>query len=371
MTSGRPGLLHRELPPARRHGIQRAAVPALIAAVVCATSSMAQAGDDELPLVRPRHVTQKAEQAIERGLDWLAARQNREGFWSDDGTYGGYPVAMTSLAGLALLASGSTPTQGEFAPQLSKAVDFLLGAAHDDGLISRGGSEATHAMYGHGFGMLFLAQVYGMEDDVNRQRRIHTALRRAVRLTDRAQSRRGGWYYTPTSNFDEGSVTVTQIQGLRACRNAGIAVPKQVIDDAMRYLEKSALPDGGIAYRVGMTQARAPITAAAVVCWFNAGQSDLPLCHRNIGYCIDAIGARDSAAVMGHYFYAHFYMAQAMYLSGDQNWDKYYPTIRDALLAIQRDDGSWDRSSAGAVYSTNLAMIVLQLPYQYLPIMQR
>ena len=34
----------------------------------------------------------------------------------------------------------------------------------------------------------------------------------------------GGWYYSPDSDRDEGSVTVTQIQGLRAARNAELAL---------------------------------------------------------------------------------------------------------------------------------------------------
>src|SRR5207244_1378155 len=129
----------------------------------------------------------------------------------------------------------------------------------------------------HGFSMLFLAEVYGMEEDEERQNQIKWALQKGVDLTARAQSRLGGWLYTPDMGGDEGSVTVTQVQALRACKNAGISVPKEVIDNAMRYLEKSVQPDGGIAYRVGMAGSRSPITAAAVACWFNAGQYNSPL----------------------------------------------------------------------------------------------
>ena len=48
--------------------------------------------------------------------------------------------------------------------------------------------------------------------------RLHDVLTRAVKLITRSQSSAGGWLYTPDSNGDEGSVTVTQIQALRACR---------------------------------------------------------------------------------------------------------------------------------------------------------
>lgn len=328
----------------------------------------------ELPGSRPRHVTAQTDAAVRKALDWLAEHQNRDGSWSNSEAvaYGGYQVAMTSLAAMALSASGSTPTQGAHAPSVSRATAFLLNSAQDDGFISRGGAESAHGMYGHGFAMLFLSQVYGMEEDVDRQQRIHDVLARGITLTDRAQSELGGWYYTPTSNFDEGSVTVTQVQALRACKNAGIAVPKRVIDDAVKYLTNSALPGGGIAYRVGMRDPRPPITAAAVVCWYSAGLSKTRICRDNVEYCKKVIGSGDDpAGVLGHFFYAHFYMSQAMYQSGDANWDAYFPHIRDRLLGSQREDGSWADSGGGNVYATSLSLLILQIPYQYLPMLQR
>ena len=46
-----------------------------------------------------------ARPAIDKGLKYLATKQGREGFWGDTSGYGGYPVCMTSLAGLALAVS--------------------------------------------------------------------------------------------------------------------------------------------------------------------------------------------------------------------------------------------------------------------------
>ena len=47
---------------------------------------------------------------------------------------------------------------------------------------------------------------------------------------------------------DEGAVTITQVQALRACRNAGISIPTKVINKAVKYVVDSANPDGGIRY---------------------------------------------------------------------------------------------------------------------------
>lgn len=228
-------------------------------------------------------------------------------------------------------------------------------------------------MYGHGYSMLVLGQLYGMEQDEDLQERIGAALAKAIALTGRSQSVDGGWLYTPDSGGDEGSVTITQMHGLRSCRDAGIAVPKQVIDGAMQYLDLSMRPDGGIAYRArqfGST--RPPITAAAVLCWYNAGLYDHPNAIKALAYCKTNIGIGPSReGVAGHYYYAHLYYGQALYLAGAQEWDQYFPPMRDYLLTQQAEDGSWDGDNVGTVYGTAVALILLQLPYNTLPIMQR
>lgn len=327
----------------------------------------------DLPPERPPMVTRNAEDAINKALKFLATRQSSDGSYRDQGSMGSYPVTMTSLAGLATAGSGSTPTEGSYARNLRKSLTFVLDSAQKNGLICRSGNdEESRSMFGHGYALLFLSEVMGMEEDPERLERIHRILRRGVELTSRSQSRLGGWLYTPDMDGDEGAVTITQVQGLRAARNAGVAVPKKTIDRAMKYLEKSALPSGGIAYRVGMTDPRPPITAAAVACWFNAGQYENPLAVKAFKFCKREIGIGQSRqGVWGHYFYAHLYLAQVMYLSGDKEWNKYYPKMREYLLATQQDDGSWDGDSVGTVYGTSIALIILQLPYNNLPIMQR
>ncbi|MCG8584251.1 MAG: terpene cyclase/mutase family protein, partial [Pirellulales bacterium] len=194
---------------------------------------------------RPEMIDAKAERAIERGLAFLARTQQKDGGWGAQS----YPTAMTSLAGLALVAGGNTPYEGKYALHVRRATDNLLRIArrNDDGLFAEP-RERSHCMHGHGFAMLFLAEVYGMGVDSARQREIHRALTKAIDLTMRSQSDAGGWLYRPVKGSDEGSVTVSQVQGLRACYNAGIRVPREVIDKAGKYLEYCSNPDGGICY---------------------------------------------------------------------------------------------------------------------------
>jgi len=336
--------------------------------------------------ILPEMVTPGTVAAIEKGLRYLARTQRPDGSWLGSGSYAGYSAVMTSLAGVALLSSGSTPETGPYFRQVRKAMLYVLRLAEagDDGLIV-GPGGVGRSMYGHGFSMLFLAQCYGMDLNPDFGKRIRSALHNAVALTARAQSdlgarhkHAGGWYYTPYSDSDEGSVTVTQLQALRACRNAGIKVPRSTIDRAVEYLKFCQQPDGGICYSASSRgSSRGPISAAAIACFYAAGVYDrrtggadkeAEMVERLVQYVKRAVRVDSSG---GHYFYSHFYMAQVMYQRGGQDWREYYPQISNRLVGMQNPDGSWMGDGVSTTYGTAIATTILQLPYGYLPICQR
>lgn len=337
----------------------------------------------------PEMVTRKTAKAVERGLNYLAKTQRPNGSWLNSGGYGTYPSAMTALAGLGLMAGGSTPETGPYSRNVTKAMTYLLRVArvHKDGLIAGPGSE-SRSMYGHGFSMLFLAQCYGTEINREYEKQLRNVLTKAVMLTAKSQSdlgkahsNAGGWIYTPTSNGDEGSVTVTQLQALRACRNAGIKVPKTTIDRAVAYLKYCQMADGGICYSArSRGSSRPAISAAAVACFYAAGVYDrrtggkgpeAEMVEKLVRYVRNHIQVNRGGAWGGHFFYTHFYMAQSMYQRGGKDWKTYFPQIRDWMLQSQSPDGSWNGDNVGTTYGTALATIILQLPYGYLPIYQR
>ena len=316
----------------------------------------------------PPGVTPKIELAIKRGLDYLARTQNRDGSWRSAGGYGTYPVAMTALAGTALICSGSTTTRGPYAVKVRRAVDFVLRSSMSNGLISNLQEEAR-PMYGHGFSLIFMAEVHGIEEEVARQRQVHRVVKKAVELVARSQSAAGGWLYAPDDNGDEGSVTITQVQGLRAARNAGIAVPTKVIRAAVKYIADCQNGDGGISYSLSSRGSSRPaITAAAVAVLYNAGKYDDPMAEKALAYAQRTLPVSSSG---GHHYYAHYYLAQALYQRGGADWDKYYAKMSRWLLSSQRSDGSWQGDGVGSTYGTSVALTILQLPYAKLPIYQR
>ena len=116
--------------------------------------------------VYPPGVTKEVHEAIERGLEWLVRNQANEGSWRNSGGYGSYPAAMTGLAGMALIAGGNTPTRGRYYESVRRAVAFLRKHADPNSGVISVPAEEGRSMYGHGFATLFLASVYGMEEDV-------------------------------------------------------------------------------------------------------------------------------------------------------------------------------------------------------------
>ena len=175
---------------------------------------------------------------------------------------------MTALAAMTMLMEGSTLREGKYADNIRRATAWLMDRSQRNGLLANPNVavEAGRYMYGHGFGLLFLAQVYGEEEDNDRRRKLEDVLTRAVDFTGKAQSSRGGWYYTSAADghdADEGSVTVTQVQALRAAKNSGVVVPKSVIEKALKYLTNSTTDDGGVIYSLSQAGGRASPAASA------------------------------------------------------------------------------------------------------------
>jgi hypothetical protein len=358
-------------PPNRREFLGRCitrGVASIGATGWLASASSAVGADKE---VLPKHVTPETLRAVVKGLDYLGAQQAEDGSWITGGGQA-YPVAMTGLAGTALLAHGDSPTRGKYAKNVQGAVEFLVRCATTTGLLTGPTQDSGQPMHGHGFALMFLASVYGMITKERLRKEVQVAVRKAVTLTSQGQSAAGGWTYIPGGG-DEGSVTVTQVQALRAAHNAGFLVPRGVIEESITYLEKCRTPEGGIQYslRSGASP-RLPISAAAVATLYNAGQFDSEIATDCLKYVWDQFRATEGwDKGGGHAYYSHLYAAQGFYMAGDQYWDKYFPATRDQLIAMQGPDGSWHGDGIGEIYGTSIATIILQLPFKFLPVFQR
>ncbi len=337
---------------------------AIVIAMITALYSLPCAAADKSE-ARLQHV-------ISRGLDWVANNQSRLGHWTAN--EGRYATAMTALAGVALLQEGSTTTQGKYALNIRRAVDYLCSRSRSNGLI--GEAKDDRYTYGHGYSMLFLSQVLGEEEDESRRKDLIDVLKRAVEFCGRAQTEDGGWGYVSAKDgggFDEGSTTITQVQGLRGCRNAGIPVPKEIIDKAIKYIHKCTLPEGAVQYSSKGGGPRPAITAAAIACLYNAGDYDDQFVPKMLKYAENNLNNISNQG-FGHWHYAHCYYAQVMYREGGEKWEKYRDQIYPRLLSESTEDRNgayWTQGYVGTIYTTATNLTILQLDKNILPIYQR
>lgn len=323
-------------------------------------------------------ITPAAQRVIDQGLAYLAEHRHPDGSFGDRPQYKGN-VAITSLAALAMMAAGHQPGRGARGKVVTDALRFVLNQEDSKvpGFLYNPNASAHGPMYSHGFGTLFLAEAHGMVHDKELRKELREKLDRAVKLIINAQNVEGGWRYQPKGNDADISVTICQIMALRSARNAGFFVPKQTVDKCIKYVKDCQDPiSGGFRYMKQGGPAAFARTAAGVVALYSSGVYKGPEIEAGLKYLMSFNKPnrpmhRDVPDL--HYFYGHYYAVQAMWTAGGSYWTEWYPAIRDELInraGRHRHDAIWSDSICSH-YATSMACIILQIPNNYLPILQK
>ncbi len=267
---------------------------------------------------------------------------------------------------MAFMSSGSTPGRGPHGKNVDRAIDYLLAHTEESGFINVPNASSHGPMYGHGFATLFLSECYGMTQRTD----IREKLTKAVQLIINTQNDEGGWRYQPVRRDADISVTICEVMALCAARNSGLYVPRETIDRCIDYVKRRQNADGGFMYMLQGGQSQFPRSAAGVVALYSAGIYDSPEIKKGLEYLMGFLPQLHDFNRDSHYFYGHYYAVQAMWQAGGEYWSKWFPAIRDALVARQSEDGSWNDAIC-LEYGTSMACIILQIPNNYLPIFQR
>ncbi len=326
-------------------------------------------------------ITPQCQEAIDAGLAYLAREQGQDGALGTGQHRGN--VAITALGGLAFMAGGYQPGRGRYGDNVTRAVDYIVRHADrntvPNAYFLTNPAAAFHGpMYGHGFATLFLAEVYGMVNRPALRNQVREVLHGAVELIVRTQNQEGGWRYRPVPADADISVTICQIMALRAARNAGVAVPKNVADRCVQYVKdcQDLHNSGGFRYQRHGGPPGFARTAAGVVALYSAGVYEGESVQKGLDYMMRFRPGANQGGWLGnlehqmHYFYGHYYAVQAMWIRGGEYWRQWYPAIRDELLGSRRGD-SWQMGIMCPHYCTAMALIILQVPNNYLPILQR
>jgi hypothetical protein len=309
-------------------------------------------------------MTAELHEGVARGFQYLALQQSENGSFGQ-GRFTNH-VGITSLAAIAYLSNGNTPTRGEYSKQVALALQFILNHSTETGLIA--GDTSHGPMYGHGFATLFLGEVYGMSAQ---DKDVRTALGKAVDLIVRTQNKEGGWRYKPVPDDADVSVTICQIMALRSARNAGISIDEDVINRAVAYVQSCQNEDGGWRYMIRPGSSAWPRTAAGVASLYYAGIHQGESIEKGLDYLERNALPSSKNVRQSHYYYGQYYAVQAMYLAGGARWARWWPAAREALLGRQSSNGGWLDHQVGGAYASAMALIILQMPKRYLPIFQR
>ena len=315
-----------------------------------------------------------------RALSYLAKSQLPAGNWDngfDTHASGRENSGVTGLALMAMLSTGVDPNSGPYAANIRSAIRYLITEQNPKtGFL-------PNTMYNHGFGMLALAEAYGVvdeallwtdakpEDDASKRRDLGEALRLAVEcaLKSQGQNPQKAWRYGPTSKDADTSVTGAVLVGLLAARNAGVPVPDQNINDAMEYIKtltSRRTGDTGYTMGLGGLTGGSNLSAISTLVMSIGQQSDLEqheAASKRIAKFVDQV---DSSFP----YYNMYYMAQALFQSDYESWKRWNEITIRRLRRQQKDDGSFD-SEHGKAYATSMACLALALNYRFLPIYER
>jgi len=338
--------------------------------------------------------------AVDNGVAFLLTQQRPDGSFVDQRGRDQHHSVMTALALMSMASVGHLPSdQTVEGASMRRAIDFLTREDRQDQEGYFGRKDGSR-MYGHGIITLSLSEMLGMgvnkqQDGLIRQRCVKAVelILRSQRVRKHSVKFQGGWRYTPTSGDADLSVTVWQTMALRSAKNAGMPVPKQAIDEAVKYLKlsyKSSRDASGnptdMKSGFGYQPGRGPefaTAAAGLLALQVCGEYEAPEVIGVTDWLLDlthAIDARGRPRQSVNYstkwfFYGMYYYSQGMQKRGKTFAQRASQFTRGLLLPKQDPDGAWisgdsQERSAGRIYSTSMAILCLSVKYHYLPIFQ-
>ena len=308
------------------------------------------------------------ERAIGLALEWLARNQEPEGRW-DTRKHGGnndYDTASTGLALLCFYGWGGTHTAaGKYQGTIRKGIDWLVAQQKPNGNLD----GPAGRMYAHGIAAIALCEPYGVTKDPA----LKAPSEKAISLIIAAQSRTGGWRYSPTPADADTSVTGWQYMALHSARMAGLEVPEEVFEKARKWFDfAGGGKHGGLYGYSGPANNNPAMIATGMFC----RQLDLvPPTDPRMTESAEALKMHPMN-VSAPEFYGLYYSTLALYQHQGPIWTAWNDKLKEVLPLLQKkagaSAGSWDPTgghtgAGGRVLSTTLATLSLEVYYRLLP----
>jgi len=361
----------------------RSAVLAACFTIATAAITSGQDATDRDPLDSFR-----ARRGISRGLTFLAGTQKEDGSWETSRSH--EPIYDTALAGLALLAEGSTTREGRFRGALEKAVQFVVSRIPDEGPIRvarpTGGDYEHYETWYAAMPALFLAEVYLEHKTGSLKTKLDALARRLVFLQRetggwchdlRSRMARSGTYVYAWYSEDLAIATSYAVVALKSLQRAGAPVPSKTLKKARDYLRRihNEQGDGGFQYGLLHSWPRAVEsepgrTAAAIfaLSWLGGEAKRLEVAARYLEKNFTDIPV--SAGHANNVFSLNYLSgALACQRLGPAWWRKYAEHYVPRLVKLRRPGGAFELGRSHhdrPAMNTALALVILQLPKGHL-----
>lgn len=318
-----------------------------------------------------KEFTDDSRAAIERGNAWLIKAINRDGGAGLDLSTPS-DVACTSVVGLAFLSQGQTPGEGEHRQRQAAILEFLLKRV--EGMGSGGALQSTASQIEgdlgpfatHFFATICLSQMLGESDNVDRVRR---AVQRLVNYISANQLKDGSW---GTNAWAPQLATASGWVSLRAANFAGIKVSGSA-EKSGEYMIRT-MPRLGDSWGSGSWYHRLYGTAAGLRVLYSLGLENDEKARQSLADILALVEGSNRAfgGAGGEEYLTFHFMTEMLMQMGGSNWARWYPNVRDRLVAVQNRDGSWTghHCITSRTFSTACAMLVLTAPNRFLPISQ-
>lgn len=352
---------------------------------------------NRLMYAQPFGASQASEEAVARGLRWLAGSQLPDGSWNAQATGAGREnrvvgstvyqgigrnadTGLTGLALLAFLSAGHTHAEGEYSNTVRKGLEYLVSQQLPNGDLSGRKQQSNQAadvfsrMYCHGIAAFALSECYAMTGDPSLFQSVSLAASFTVRCQDPTS---GGWRYVPQDKGDL-SQFGWQALALRSAHHGGLEIPNVTWTHMNRFLDTvSGGTHGGLGkYR----PQEAPTTTMT---------AEKLACHLLLEKPMSTEAENEARRELLQHLpgngddnvYYWYYGTLAMFQFQDDSWKRWNDSLQQRLMALQEPDqsylsGSWppDRvwgGYGGRVYSTAMSCLCLEVYYRYLPLYHR
>lgn len=361
------------------------------------------------PAVKPKPLSGN----VQRGLAFLAKTQLKNGGWGqgeESQQMGGGAqlrdvpsVADTAVCTLALLRAGSTASEGPYAAQVRKGIEYICAEIEEADsqslFITKARGTRVQSKLGQYvdtfMGAMVLAEVKGQMGDAAANKRVLAALDKVMDKIEKNQKSDGTWA------SDGWAPTISQAMGAKALNKAaqaGVVVSEEARARTEAYAQGQydrssgrfkAAGDAGVALYSGASsltaiQESANTNAALRADYERKARSAPTEAERRVAADTlrrfdeneKALTEAKTAIVKnldderfikgfgsngGEEFLSYMNIGEALVVKGGPEWEKWDKSITENLNRIQNADGSWTghHCITGRTFCTAAALLVL------------